>query len=157
MRKSCKTVRSGQLVVAFATLIALQGCLSTQSDHEPAAIEVLGQGNRCGDLETGARWIEPDALERLDVERKEDRALLLISQGERPTGGYGISLDESSLDSGQVTVYLRLRAPGDDELVTQVLTRPCLVLGIPRDATSVQLRQREGGVLASLKVPKRDE
>lgn len=150
-------MRSGQLVAIFGALIVLQGCLPTQSDHEPAAIEVLAQGNRCGDLQTGARWIQPDALERLDVERREDRALLLISQGERPTGGYGVNLDESSLDDGRVIVYLRLQAPGDDELVTQALTRPCLVLGIPRDAGSVELRQREGGVLASLEVPEEIE
>ncbi|MFV8834504.1 protease complex subunit PrcB family protein [Aquisalimonas sp.] len=138
-------------------VVALQGCLSTQSDREPAAVEVLGQGNRCGDLETGARWIEPGALEGLDLEHKADRALLLISQGERPTGGYGVNLDETTVDGDTVIVYLRLQAPGDDELVTQALTRPCLVLGIPRDAAVVELRQREGGVLASLEVPERDE
>ncbi|SEO91549.1 PrcB C-terminal [Aquisalimonas asiatica] len=120
-------------------------------------MEVLGQGNRCGDLDTGARWIEPDALERLDVERSSDRALLLISQGERPTGGYGVNLDATSVDGDTIIVHLRLQAPGDDELVTQALTRPCLVLGIPRDAAAVELRQREGGVLASLEVPERDQ
>lgn len=138
-------------------MLALQGCFSSQSDREPASVEVLGQGNRCGDLDTGARWIEPDALERLDVERSSDRALLLISQGERPTGGYGVNLDATSVDGDTIIVHLRLQAPGDDELVTQALTRPCLVLGIPRDAAAVELRQREGGVLASLEVPERDQ
>ncbi|WP_290651610.1 protease complex subunit PrcB family protein [Aquisalimonas sp.] len=152
--KCYKCGRRGQLAaLAAVAVLLLQACLPQQG-AQSARVEVLGHGNHCGKRDQGAHWIEADDVEdRLAVDPREGYRLLLISQGERPTGGFGVSLNAYTLERGRVRVRLHLKKPSGDELVTQALTRPCLVLGIPGAADVVELQDTDGRVLSELEVP----
>ena len=133
-------------------MVALQACLPTESQR-PVPIEVLGQGNQCGAAERGARWIDVDALERLAVDADKAHHLLLVSQGEQPSGGYGVTVQQVRRERDSVLVHLNLHEPEEDELVTDVVTRPCVLLGVPAGAARVELRDVNDEPLAELDIP----
>ena len=49
---------------------------------------------------------------------------LVAYRGERPTGGYSISVAGARVEGDRVTVRLSLKGPPSDAIVTQVLTYP---------------------------------
>ncbi len=127
----------------------LAGCPDRERDGA-TGVAVVGQGQQCGDSERGARWIEPDDAEGIEAESLGERRLLLISQGRRPTGGYGVRLDSARDAGDSVRIRIHLGEPGSDELVTQAITRPCLLLGIPASARTVELYDQHGDQLREL-------
>jgi len=49
---------------------------------------------------------------------------LMVYRGERPTGGYSVSVSGARIEGGRVTVRLTLEDPPPDAMVTQSLTYP---------------------------------
>lgn len=83
--------------------------------------------------------------------------VVLVSMGQRRTGGYRIELAQEGLvvrnDTAQITV--RWREPEPGMMVTQVLTHPCVFLRVPRaDYQSVRVVDQENKVRAELAVSK---
>ncbi len=87
--------------------------------RETRVLTVLEQATYCGDEQAGARWLERDG-----------EPALLLSMGQRPSGGFGISLadPEAELVDGVWEVQVQWREPAPGEPVTLALTLPCLKL-----------------------------
>ncbi len=77
---------------------------------------------------------------------------LLISLGERPTGGYAVVVDKIVLEKGVLEVWISERSPRSDEFVTMAFTYPFDLVRLPKEkilgASCVVVRDRRGLVLA---------
>lgn len=132
------------MLLALLLAAAVAGCGRTDGDE--------GDGDRAGE-ELSYEVIEPqsaefDALYQGDFKQWYDSAFevgglhsfvqegqryLLVSAGERPTGGYW--LEELVLvgTEEEIEVTVRLRVPAPGEFVTEALTYPHLLVRIPDD------------------------
>jgi PrcB C-terminal len=81
-------------------------------------------------------------------------ALVLIEMGRKTTGGYFLRLKSTKArvldDTAQVELEWREPSPGD--LVTQVLTSPCILIALPKDGSysRVQILDQNGRVRLTL-------
>lgn len=73
----------------------------------------------------------PEATPEVDFSRS---GVLLVEMGRRPTGGYRLALVEGSLAvrDGIAQLSVTWEEPDDDDVVTQVMTSPCLLVTLPR-------------------------
>ncbi len=49
---------------------------------------------------------------------------LLVTYGEKPTGGYDVEITDISEEDGKLVVTAEFTEPGEDDVVTQALTYP---------------------------------
>lgn len=56
--------------------------------------------------------------------------LLLVAAGRKPSGGYGVALEDSRIRDGVLEVTVGVRSPAPDQMVTQALTSPCALLAV---------------------------
>jgi len=75
-------------------------------------------------LYEGGNW---DFSEKLPVEKM----FLVISAGEKTTGGYSFEISEVTLYKRKITVEATLTHPPEGAFVTQVLTYPAVILKLP--------------------------
>lgn len=80
----------------------------------------------------GVRGLDGDEAGSVPSVDFDERLVLLVSQGQRPTAGYGIALQGNAAPVNDATVELPVRfsSPDDGAIVAQVLTSPCLVLAL---------------------------
>ncbi|MEQ8486240.1 MAG: protease complex subunit PrcB family protein [Pseudomonadales bacterium] len=78
--------------------------------------------------------------------------LIAVSRGDQPTPGYGLSLQSARLDGATAVLELNWQTPEPGAMLAQVITHPCLVVGIA-DAAGIgrveavdQHGKRLGGV-----------
>lgn len=128
------------------------------SGQEPARastqlpeLTMVYQSGQCGDMTPGIHQLEnqaalnrvtsPGATLGLDGQRRsgpqadfDAYRVLLISEGQRSTGGYSIRLNDDGVRLARGTVILPVDFihPEAGALVTQAITSPCLVLGLSR-------------------------
>lgn len=106
-------------------------------------VEALASGQHCGGPDTAeARWLgDPAALQEALANaggeaprRLGNHGAVVIHMGLKPGAGYTLTLaDQPWRVSGEVaTLGLRWHEPGDDEAAATVLTRPCLIVTVPR-------------------------
>ena len=62
----------------------------------------------------------------------DTRAVIVVFQGQKPTGGYSISINEIRRDGRNLTVRVNENAPARTDMTTQVLTSPFVAVSIPR-------------------------
>ncbi|HEY0080207.1 MAG TPA: DUF885 family protein [Pyrinomonadaceae bacterium] len=60
------------------------------------------------------------------------RSVLVVYQGQRPTGGYSISIEEIRRVGTVLAVFLNERRPASGDITTQVITSPFVAVSIPR-------------------------
>lgn len=107
--------------------------------------------NRCEGLDAGLREVDYQAVAAIrgstligaeeapaqagDLDRPDGDELLLvaISRGEQPTAGYGMSLDEVRRRDGTAVIHVQWQTPEPGAALAQMITHPCLVVGLPRD------------------------
>ncbi|EON93826.1 hypothetical protein MARLIPOL_01940 [Marinobacter lipolyticus SM19] len=139
--------------VGFVVSVLLfAGCAATVSRSEtsegaPLARQVT-QSDHCGLTAPGVVYVERyEQLERLsrlpaqnlaleslatvDFEREH---LVLVGLGQKPTGGYGVTLDSSAIIDGVLELAVNVRQPSSGTMVTQALTTPCAVIAVSPDA-----------------------
>ena len=77
------------------------------------------------------------------------RACVVVYQGQRPTGGYSIEIDEIRRDGTVLAVNVRERRPAFGDVTTQVITSPFVAVSIPRppQGASVTLTGEGQGVV----------
>ena len=72
--------------------------------------------------------------------------LIAISRGEQPTAGYSLELlSAQTVGEGDTRIRLRWRTPSAHDSVAQMITHPCMVVGLPEDATGKVLVELEDG------------
>lgn len=69
--------------------------------------------------------------------------LLLVTAGARPTGGYALRPEGSTVRGDTLVVRVVLSVPGEGCATTQALTAPAIVLGIPSVPAAVTVERRE--------------
>ena len=74
------------------------------------------------------------------------QAVVVAFQGQRPTGGYGISVRSIRRDGTVLAVSVEERRPASGDVTTQVITSPFVAVSIPRPAagTSVKFADEAG-------------
>lgn len=62
----------------------------------------------------------------------DTRAVVVVFQGQKPTGGYSISIAEIRRRGPELTVRVNEHAPARTDITTQALTSPFVAVSIPR-------------------------
>lgn len=73
------------------------------------------------------------------VHTTEDNTYLIINMGEKPTGGFALTVDSVGLVGGVLGVKLIEKSPKPGEAVTEALTYPQVVLIVQEDFSSVKV------------------
>ncbi len=130
-------------LLAGLLLAACTTQLSETADGAPLARQITAS-DQCGvgsggltylkereDLVRLGNWpmqnLPMKLLNTLDFDREH---ILIVGLGQKPTGGYGLTLANSQIESDTLKLTMILRRPPADAMVTQVLTTPCAVLAI---------------------------
>jgi hypothetical protein len=111
--------------------------------------EVLNYGN-CSGLEAGIREVTLDEVARLrgmtmfggeteggaatPVDQQGMPKLVAISKGPQPSAGYAIVLKEGRMEDEALAIEVEWKEPPADAMTAQVISHPCLVVGLPDPA-----------------------
>jgi PrcB C-terminal len=129
-----------KIVSAFAVGLALALCGCAQADRIDLTT-VLSNGN-CQTSAIGVREIDYTVLAAyrgtrlLDMSQSNEAEahpvrLVAIASGDYPTPGYSLAIDsEPKLQGNELTIAVKLSKPAPDAILAQMITRPCLVVGI---------------------------
>lgn len=144
---------------ALLTALLLGGCAGEQSLN---ATTVLSY-DQCQGIDAGLTRVDYAQVAGirgstlLDMSRPEPEAgnddllLIAVSRGRQPTPGYGFTLEEARRRNGTAMISLGWRTPESGAVLPQVLTHPCLVVGLPRSGIErVEAVDSSGTELGSL-------
>jgi len=73
-------------------------------------------------------------LPEVDFRRE---SVIAIFIGQRPNGGYGIELEQVTIEDGEVYISVRETEPAEDAITTQALTSPWVMLSVTRPELEV--------------------
>lgn len=154
--KDTRTVKTLPLLLsgalALAALLVLPWPASAGGQKENAPSErVVSTGNdgarraaihiirSRGDLEQAEFSRELTREISRSVSFPEEAAIVFFA-GTRTSGGYRLELAEVSRTSRELTIHISEKAPGPDQVVTQALTFPHIVIAVkdPPPAIAVQ-------------------
>ena len=130
--------KTDKIWVASLVAASVLGC---SMGNTLATVEVLNHGN-CQTLESGisvvsyadiakirgSKLIDMTVLEQ--PSKAPDLLLLAISNGEQPTPGYQFSLADAYLNRATAVIEIFWTEPEADAVLPQVMTHPCLVVGM---------------------------
>ncbi len=150
-------------MLAALVLTACTRTYSSTADGAPLARQITAS-DQCGvgsegltylaskdDLSTLDRWpmqnITMKPLTELDFSREH---ILIVGMGQKPTGGFGLTLANSQIVDDTLRLTVFLRRPPADAVVSQALTTPCAVLAITPDHW--QMLEVNGNGLAPLRL-----
>lgn len=151
-------VRVAGLVAA--TLLAA-GCAD---GHHVDVMTVLAQGN-CQTEKTGVELIDYATLATYrgthligmteSSEAQHNPAhLIAIVPAQFPTAGYGVALLEgSTLTDKLLTIKIRVDRPPADAMLAQMITHPCLVVGVADPAVARVRVMNESALLGEVEIP----
>jgi hypothetical protein len=60
----------------------------------------------------------------------EDHTLVVVTLGERPTGGYDVGISRVDYSPGTAVVHVKVTTPPADGMVTQVVTTPYVIAAL---------------------------
>ncbi len=142
----------------------LTGC---DRGQELAATEVLNNIN-CKAAQDGLHLVSYADVARLrgstllsmstgaqPQDSAEDTPLLLfaVSAGRQPTPGYFFSLKDARLKDGAAELQLHWETPDEDSVQAQVITYPCIVIGIEAgEFVDVRAVNQHGEVLGEIRI-----
>jgi hypothetical protein len=127
-------------------------------------VAVLEHG-QCQGLNSGLTIVDYADLARIrgskllsmstpDGGETSDLLLIAISQGQQPTPGYALTLESASAEGTTALVRVRWESPPADAVLAQMITHPCLVVGLPSAAFSqVRVVSQDYDEIGRLTVP----
>lgn len=107
--------------------------------------EVLNYGN-CSGLSAGVREVTLDEVAKLrgmtmfggedaaPVDQQGMPKLIAISKGPQPTAGYALTLKDGRLEEDTLIIEVAWQEPAADAMTAQMVSHPCLVVGLPDPA-----------------------
>jgi hypothetical protein len=140
-----------------ATLMAA-GCAG---NGQLDAVTVL-RHDQCEGLEPGLTRVDMAALARIrgstllgmaapEPDAADDLLLIAVSRGSQRTAGFSLELERARREGATAVIEVRWQAPEPGAMVAQVITHPCLVVGLPADAIDrVEARDQYGEPLGNL-------
>ncbi len=72
----------------------------------------------------------------------ENHMVVAVFQGEKPTGGFEITIESVIEANGRLQVYVQETAPGPDDMVTQALTYPYHMVRVDAAEKPVDFMER---------------
>lgn len=115
-------------------LLLLAGCSAAPGSEEPRDLRVErissdapGQGPRHPQAVVAPSAAALSGEIGANVPDSGSGMYLAVYWGEKPTGGYSMSVRSARLEGSRVTVRLALREPPRDAILTQALTYPYAV------------------------------
>ena len=72
------------------------------------------------------------------------RAVIVVYQGQKSTGGYSISIAKITRDGTNLAIQVNERRPASGDITTQVITSPFVAVSIPRPPGGTIVRLDEG-------------
>src|SRR5258708_7646534 len=130
--------RTGLASAAVMLVTASSGCAQA---HHVDVMTVLANAN-CQTAEIGVRAIDYATLAKfrgthlIGMTESEEAAqrpvhLIAIVPGEFPTPGYNVALQgDAALTADRLTIKVKTDRPPPDAILAQMITHPCLVVGI---------------------------
>jgi hypothetical protein len=166
-----------KIAVLLCILLFPNGCVGTDShskEKPTLKVRLLYQGNQCttNRLNPHAVWIEDldqfkktygrltkhtigaqqDHLSQVDFSRE---GILVVSMGQKPTGGYGLELNREFAVISDDTAVLRVSwiDPPKDAILSQIITSPCLAIILPKGPYSqIQLLDQDAHLRLQLHI-----
>lgn len=147
-----------RLWLLWAVLGLCTGC--TSGDSIPSA--VLLNHTDCTIAKAGMQVVSYEDVARLrgstllsltsaPVSPQSDLILLAISNGRQPTAGYRFDFEGAFTVEGTATLELRWLTPTDGSPQPQMITYPCIVVGLERgDFESVRAVDDHGKLLGEI-------
>lgn len=147
-------------ICLLAATLVLSGCASSRSETEeggPLARQIT-QSAHCGLTAPGhvhltsrqevqklealpGRNLSLEALKTIEFEREH---IILAAIGQKPTGGFSVTLDSSEIRSGTLELRVRVTEPASGTIVTQALTTPCAVIAVTAEGwDDIQITRAE--------------
>jgi hypothetical protein len=139
------------VIVCMFIPVVNAGAAGAKPDNAHLPVTVLFSGNQCTQdspsIRQLSRKVQVDAfLEQnthiLSRTPKEpltpidfsNDVIVAIWMGKKPTAGYGLSLEKESAEVKEDTVVVQanFKVPDANAMVAQVITRPCLLIKIPK-------------------------
>ncbi len=117
------------ILILSAGLLLLPGCETVADPLEPAEPDEVTEPEEVelpdqlpAEVEL---WFE-QSKERFAAQTLEHEGILylLVTYGEKPTGGYDVEITEITEAEDKILVTVHFTEPGEDEVVTQALTYP---------------------------------
>ncbi len=122
------------------------GCATSQTTTPSGAplARQLTQSAHCGLVASGhihlTRRSDIDQLAELpgaslsltplrDINFDQEH-VVVVSLGQKRTGGYSVTLVDSRIRSGQLELIVHIREPAPGAMVSQALTTPCAVMAV---------------------------
>ncbi len=91
-------------------------------------------------------WIDSHtATAGVWVKKFGDYRFVLVTMGEKPTGGYGVEVADVAVSGNDWVVDVSFLAPGSGDIVTQALTYPYGFVKIKDDGNGLKVRDVTGG------------
>jgi hypothetical protein len=88
-----------------------------------------------------ARNLSLESLKNIEFEREH---IVLAAIGQKPTGGYSVTLDSSEIRGGTLELRVRVAEPDPGTIVTQALTTPCAVIAVTAEGwDDIQITRAE--------------
>ena len=82
-------------------------------------------------------WMENKKYEAAVHQYPDNENLYMIAAGEKNTGGYSVVVTKEEFDGEMLTLYYKIQGPGPDDIVTQAITYPYLLVEICEDIDDV--------------------
>lgn len=132
------------LFAVVVVCLGLAGCSLLRLGGNPSGVSVIADSNYCGTPSQASEvhyfanpnsfqtWVDFRNIPGFSRDMARNGALV-VEMGQRPTGGYYISLDgeKTGIHNGVLTIVMDWHAPRQDAAVSQALTSECVVLGLP--------------------------
>lgn len=162
---SFSSLHRSALLIGLAVLTLLLACAARPVNY--TVLERGSSGVRSDDLNfavvTGAGEFE-SLWARIHAFRTprpatpavdfSEKIVLYAGTGQKPTTGYGISVDAVSFHAGTLSVRLNLQKPPEHSITGQMITHPYVLFSVERPSglKKVKFHDSQGGMLSLAEV-----
>jgi len=142
--------------IALATtgasvVVLLAGCSALHlGAGGPPGMKVVGKSNYCGTASQASEvhyfanvddyqdWIDYRDINDLNAKGAQDRGVVLVEMGQRPTGGYNLRLlsRKTKIKGDTLDMVVDWHAPRLDAAVSQAMSTQCIAVRLPQGSYS---------------------
>ena len=153
-------LKKGRALILTLLVSYVGGC---GNQPQLVAVEVLNYAN-CQGAERGVRQVSYAEVAKLrgstllgittEASGEPPEVILLsVFKGAQPTPGFSFSLSAASVVQGTAELTVQWHEPEPNTLQAQMMTYPCLVIGIePGGYSTVRVHESDGTLLGELAI-----